>query len=238
MMPLHGIEGGYPSIMAADTPQPPVSFRGFPNDAAHPSTTFDQSAPGDLLLNFNVLSIVFELPRAALGGGVIRLWETTSVATGAPNFNFVQQDRLARPAINEVLATVSLSRHDMNNRVNPTDDPNFIMKDILAFMNYPAGRSPLIANTLASVLVPDVMVADLSKPGPASYLGYEVSKGFGGRALTSDVVDTDLMAIFGNLIPTVTGVADDGKETPQLSTDNIGPHGDYLGAFPYLGNPG
>lgn len=41
-------------------------------------------APGqavDFFTNFNVLSIVVELPKSALGGGQIRVWETTSVAS-------------------------------------------------------------------------------------------------------------------------------------------------------------
>ena len=39
-------------------------------------------APGvakDFLANFNVLALVVELPKARLGGGKIRVWETTSV---------------------------------------------------------------------------------------------------------------------------------------------------------------
>ncbi len=45
------------------------------------ATTF--RAPGeakDFLANFNVLAFVVELPRSALGGGKIGVWETTSVA--------------------------------------------------------------------------------------------------------------------------------------------------------------
>lgn len=45
------------------------------------ATTF--RAPGaakDFLADFNLLAIVVEMPRAALGGGKIGVWETTSVA--------------------------------------------------------------------------------------------------------------------------------------------------------------
>jgi len=235
MTPLSGKQVDFPSIMAADTPQV-NGFRGFPAGSG-----FDTSMPNDLLLQFNVLSIVVELPRASLGGGTIRLWETTSVATGAPGFNFIQQDRLARPAINEVLATVTARRHEINNKVTPTDDPKAIKSDILAFMNFPAGRSSAIANALASVLVPDVMVANLASPDKASYLGVETGGftggKFGGRALVDDVVDIDLLAIFGPVIPALGLAPDDGQEKPQFTTDHIGPHGDYQNVFPYLGNP-
>ena len=234
--PGTGKQVDYPSIMAADTPAA-NGFRGFKAGSG-----YNTDPASDLLASFNVLSIVVELPRAALGGGKINLWETTSVLGGAPNFQFKQQDRLARPAVNEALATVSQRRHEANNLVNPTDDANFIKSDILAFMNFPAGRSPAIAGVLAAVLVPDVMVADLSNmTDKASYLGVETGGAtggkFGGRALADDVIDIDLGAIFGGIIPALKLAPDDGKELPQFSTDNIGPHTDYMTVFPYLGNP-
>ncbi len=236
MTPGTGKQVDFPSIMAADTPQA-NGFRGFKAGSGYNTTP-----ASDLLASFNVLSIVVELPRAALGGGKLNLWETTSVLGGAPNFQFKQQDRLARPAVNEALATVSQRRHEANNLVNPTDDVNQIKTDILAFMNFPAGRSPAIANVLAAVLVPDVMVADLSNmTDKASYLGVEtggVTGGkFGGRALTDDVIDIDLGAIFGGIIPALGLAPDDKKELPQFATDNVGPHTDYMNVFPYLGNP-
>lgn len=232
--PLSGEQVDFPSIMAADTPQK-NGFRGFPANSG-----FDSSPADDLLASLNVLSIVVELPRAMLGGGMVKLWETTSIPSG---FQFAQQDRLARPAINEALATVTARRHEINNKVTPSQDPGTIQQDILTFMNFPAGRSAAIAQALASVLVPDVMVADLSQPATvkASYLGVETGGftggKFGGRALTDDVMDINLMAIFGPVIPTLKLAPDDGQEKPQFETDNIGPHIDYTDTFPYLGAP-
>ena len=205
----------------------------------------------DFLADLNVLSVVVELPRASLGGGIIRLWETTSLLSPT-DFKYHQQDRLARPAVNEVLATVSNLRHHINNTDNPTDDSGQLKTDILSFMTFPAGRSTAIKNALAAVLVPDVMIADLSQMGvPAAYLGVETQglsgSKFGGRALTDDVVDIDLMAIFGPLIPKLSAlnpnlfggvIPDDGNELPTFETDNVGP-GDkvFLNTFPYLGVP-
>ncbi len=233
--PLSGEQINFPSIMDADTPMK-NGFRGF---AA--STGFDSTPADDLLATLNVLSIVVELPRSALGGGMVKLWETTSIPSG---FQYVQQDRLARPAVNEAFATVTANRHEINNKVSPNQDPATIEQDILTFMNFPAGRSPAIAQALASVLVPDVMVADLSQPSTvkASYLGVETGGFtgglFGGRGLPDDVIDIDLMAIFGPVIPKLNSkIPDDGKELPQFETDNIGPHTDYQDVFPYLGNP-
>ena len=254
MTPATGQQVDFSSVLAADTPvvtQPSglSGFRGF--DASHPSPPFDRSASSDLLANLNVLSIVVELPRALLGGGMVNLWETTNVATGAPGFQFVQQDRLARPAVNEALATVTNRRHEANNKINPPQDLGSIGVDIFTFMTNPNGanRSPDVANALVGVLTPDVMVADLANmTDKASYLGVETGGftggKFGGRALTDDIIDIDLLAIFGPVIPLLKLAADDGRELPQFSTDNIGPHSDYqIGApylpvaFPYLGNP-
>ena len=251
--PGTGMQVNYPSVMKADTPglNPDGTFntsgmngfRGFPANSG-----FNSAPAMDLLAGFNVLSIVVELPRSALGGGKIGLWETTNVLGGAPSFNFVQQDRLARPAVNEALATVSQGHHAINNAATPVPvngsmgDATTIKGDILSFMNFPAGRSAAIANVLAAVLTPDVMVADLSNmTDKASYLGVETGGftggKFGGRALTDDVIDIDLGAIFGPVIPALGLAPDDGKELPQFSTDNVGPHKDYMATFPYLGTP-
>jgi hypothetical protein len=162
---------------------------------------------------------------------------------------YSQVDRLARPAINEVLATVANNRHKVNDENNPTDDAGQLKNDILAFMTGPtstAGRSPGVANALAAVLVPDVMMADLSKAGPAAYLGVETAGAtgglFGGRALTDDVVDIDLGAIFGPTLTNAPGglglVTDDGAEIPALTSDHVDASGKHFsGTFPYLGAP-
>ena len=151
---------------------------------------------------------------------------------------YTQQERLARPVVNEVLATVAGNRHQVNNTDNPTDDAGQLKNDIEGFLTAPAGRSRATKDFIESVLVPDVMVADLSKTGPAAYLGVETSGAFGGRALTDDVVDTSLGIIFGNTVSVVTSgaVPDDGNEIPTLTSDNVGAGGHtYLNTFPYLG---
>jgi hypothetical protein len=233
--PLTGKDVNFASIMAADAPQV-NGFRGFPAGSG-----FDTTPAVDFLANLNVLSIIIELPRAELGGHMIGLWATTSLPKDRHEIEYVQQDRLARPAVNEVLATVTADRHDVNNKDNPTDDVHQLKNDILAFMHFPAGRSAAIGDTLAAVLVPDVMVADLSQSGKASYLGVETGGftggRFGGRDLRDDVVDIDLMAIFGNVIPALGLAPDDGAELAQFTTDNVGPHKDLLAHFPYLGHP-
>jgi hypothetical protein len=236
MTPLSGRQIDFPSIMAADTPQV-NGFRGFAAGSG-----FDTSPAVDYLANLNVMSIVVELPKRLLGNGLIRVWITSSVPAEHPAFLFTQQDRLARPVVNEVLATVTLRRHEVNNKDNPTDDAGQLAHDIRSFLTFPAGRSAAIQNAIASVLVPDAMVADLSqRVTTASYLGVETGgftgSKFGGRALKDDVVDISLSTVFGNVVPALKLAPDDGAELTQFTTDNVGPHHDYSNTFPYLGAP-
>ena len=109
-------------------------------------------------------------------------------------------------------------------------------------MKFPAGRSDAITNVVASVLVPDVMVADLSMGGNAAYLGVETGGAtgstFGGRALTDDVVDTSLSVIFGTTVSDLGLAPADNNEIPTLTSDNVGAGGhNFSNSFPYLEAP-
>jgi len=156
---------------------------------------------------------------------------------------YAQTDRLGRPVVNEVLATFAGNRHLVNDQDNPTDDRNELANDIQGFMTGTAGRSQATTDAVKSVLVPDVMVVDLSQNSTtAAYLGSETGGAtgskFGGRALTDDVVDISTGVIFGNTVSALGLAPDDTKEIPTLASgDNVGPHTDYTGTFPYLGAP-
>lgn len=143
---------------------------------------------------------------------------------------FKQLDRLNRPAINEVFAT--FAEHQQNNVATPDQDSAILGPEIVSFTENVGGRSSAIANVLASVLTPDVQIADLSgtssscigqAPGTCNnYLGVETGgatqlpkglKPFGGRALTDDIVTISLSAIFGDTIPALGLAPDDNKES-------------------------
>ena len=172
---------------------------------------------------------------------------------------FTQFDRLARPAVNEVFATVApttagaTGRHQVNDTNNPTDDSGQLANDIQLFMTHTAGRSQPTTDVVKAVLVPDVMKADLSQSTlKAAYLGVETGGAtgsrFGGRALSDDVVDTSLGVIFGNTVSALGLAPDDGKEIASLTSDNVGAltspkhyqdgsTGFSAASFPYLGPP-
>jgi hypothetical protein len=168
---------------------------------------------------------------------------SSSTTATASTATYTQIDRLARPAVNEVFATVANDRHEINDTDDPSNDINQLANDIQTFMVGTAGRSQAITTVVKGVLVPDVMTANLSSTATkAAYLGVETGGAtgstFGGRALTDDVVATSLGIIFGSTIPTLKLAPDDGKEIPALTNDNVGPGGKHFtSTFPYLGAP-
>nr|MDQ6933398.1 DUF4331 domain-containing protein [Candidatus Eremiobacteraeota bacterium] len=198
-------------------------------------------------LTFNFALLFAAVAFAGCGGGT----DQGRILGGGPQVKFSQVDRLNRPAVNEVFA--SFARHDPNNRDTPADDPNpaNLKGDILNFMTTVAGRSTAISTTVASVLTPDVQIADLSVPGQScigtapgacsNYLGVETGgkaspqgSTFGGRALTDDIVDISLSVIFGKTIPALGLAPEDNNEQdgrtdasftsghrPNLTTDNV-----------------
>jgi hypothetical protein len=181
-------------------------------------------------------AIALSVLAAALGATAC-----SSSSTSSPSGpqNFVQIERLARPAVKE--AFEGYARHDQTNRSSPFSDP-ILGTDINMFMTSVAGRDAQTSNFVQGVLIPDVMVADLSKTGVgAAYLGVETGgvtgSPFGGRGLHDDVIKTSLGVIFGGTVAALTA-HDDGKESPCLADDNV-PYGGKqdTATFPYLGAP-
>ena len=233
-------------------------------------------------MKFQILAAVTALALAACGGGSSSspLSAANPPASGSGSASaigaalgtgpFLQVDRLNRPAINEVFAT--FAQHQQNNVNTPDQDAANLGPEIVGFTENVGGRSSAIAGVLKAVLTPDVQIADLSgksqscigmAPGTCNnYLGIETGgatqapaglKPFGGRALTDDIVDISLGAIFGNTVPALKLAPDDGKESdgradssfasghrPNLTTDNVSwqtapKH--FTTTFPYLGAP-
>jgi hypothetical protein len=192
----------------------------------------------DFFKGLNLLSFVVELNRSQLGTGKINIWATASRGTCISS----QASRQGRPLATTVFPTVANNRQQNNNIDNPTDDVNSLAKDIQTFMTTAAGRSQVVANAVVKIFSPDVLTLDLSSSAAASYLAIELSPSsthpFGGRGLNDDVVDTLFGIAFGNTLPRLGLVADDGREMPLLTTDNVGPSGKhFLATFPYLGPP-
>jgi len=153
----------------------------------------------------------------------------------------VQQELLSRPAVKELFE--KFNQHQYTNQTSPYADTT-IKAAIYNFSNKVVGRSETISRVLQSILYPNELAADLSQSGPAAYLGVETGGAtggkFGGRGLTDDVIDISLGAVFGNTIPALTGVPDDGKENNCLTDEHVtsGQGGTQTqSTYPYLAPP-
>ena len=120
-------------------------------------------------------------------------------------------DQMGRPAINTVFNHGN-EKNDFNH-TRPADQYKapFSTNVIGAFQAL-GGYSLADATKYAHVLLPDILTYDTSTAaaGPLN-----------GRALADDVIDGELSLVTNG----------------GIKTDCVGPHTDYLGKFPYLGNP-
>ena len=141
---------------------------------------------------------------------------------------YSQAERLGNPLVSEVF--FMKRDHGLHNNTAPaTDVANGFGDKIKAFTNA-FNRGATIGNTLAAVLVPDMLLVYPNRAGnTAGWLSWALANGYGGRKLSDDVVDAGLTAIFGNLLDPSAAVL------PGLTSDNISTSvRSYPTTFPYL----
>lgn len=178
--------------------------------------------PTDFFAPLNTNAIVIEVPDDQLGGA-IGVWGQTTWWDGD---SWEPGDQMGRPAINTVFNTslVDANASQTKNRFNATPPSQqrtafggqFRTNVITTLTNINAvlgtgapDYTVAQAEGLADFLLPDVLTYDT-----ASAAG-----GLNGRDLDDDVIDIEL------------GITTNGSVT----SDGVGPHGDYLATFPYLG---
>lgn len=143
---------------------------------------------------------------------------------GVRMYNQVQ--RLGNPLVSEVF--LAKRSHALHGSTGPAADQATIQVEFKNFIATVAGRNATVQNTLASVLLPDMLIVQTDKaPSTAGWLSWALADGYGGRKLADDVVDAGLMAIFGSLL-------DPSNVSPGLSTDNVGTDSNFLTVFPYV----
>ncbi len=162
--------------------------------------------------------------------------------TGPPIARMYNQgQRLGNPLVSEVL--LSKRSHATHGSIGPQDDAALLGPEILSFVTGPgsvAGRSADYANTLGSVLLPDMLIVQTNKdPATAGWLNWvglpPLANGWGGRKLQDDVVDLALLALFGDPFGADPAGAQ-GKEA--LTTDNVAfDSPGVTTTFPYLAAP-
>lgn len=145
-----------------------------------------------------------------------------------------QQEFLGNPLVSEV--TIAKANHQSYNRTQPYNTQPFLQESA-QFITGVAGRPLALAQTLGSVLYPDILVVQSDRnPATAGWLSWALANGWGGRTLSDDVVDAGLMAIFGDLV-SPTGASCRGRTLP-LCTDNVDANDKAFSAtFPYLAPP-
>jgi hypothetical protein len=162
----------------------------------------------DLFADKDIGSIVLELSNAVLGPGQVGLWARTLIPADGAGGSWVQADRGARPSQTPFLAG---EQNEAYLAGEPADDARFVAVFAHA-LEHTGGYTPEEARRVAETLLPDLLRYDPTRP--ASFPD-------NGRTLTDDASDT-FLAILTN-----------GK----VKQDNVGPHGDLLAEFPYLGPP-
>ena len=151
---------------------------------------------------------------------------------------------LSRPAVKELFE--KFVDHQVTNAAEPYADATLqgeiqTLTDALRPPNTTAGSD--YGRALASILYPNEMTADLSQTGVASYLGVETGGAtggkFGGRAVTDDVIDISLGAVFGGTLAALHVQPEDNEENACISTDNVAQNATQKPtvSFPYLATP-
>jgi hypothetical protein len=140
---------------------------------------------------------------------------------------YSQVERLGNPLVSEV--TLAKRNHAFHNTTAPSTDAANFTTELKAFIANVAGRKATVQNTLAAVLLPDMLIVQTDKAGStAGWLTWALADGYGGRTLADDVVDAGLAAIFGPLL-------DGSNVSPGLSTDNVAANdAGFSATFPYL----
>lgn len=144
---------------------------------------------------------------------------------------YTQIERLGNPLVSEVF--FMKRDHGLHNTTAPaTDVANDFKGRIRTFVATVAGRNAAVQNTLADVLVPDMLLVYPNRAANTSgWLSWALANGYGGRNLSDDVVDAGLAAVFGGLL-------DPSNTSPGLASDNVGSNDKaFLTTFPYLAAP-
>lgn len=148
----------------------------------------------------------------------------TPMTPSARMYNQVQ--RLGNPLVSEVF--LAKRSHALHGSTGPATDVALTRAELVSFVATVAGRNATVQNTLAAVLLPDMLVVQTDKAAStAGWLSWALADGYGGRKLADDVVDAGLAATFGSLL-------DPSNTSPGLATDNVASDSPFAATFPYV----
>ena len=139
---------------------------------------------------------------------------------------YTQQDQMARPAVNTVFVG-SARKNEFNTTVPSQMNAAFNaqFQSVLTGFGYTTNALGMDKATFAGVLVTDVLNVKMN--GTTTF--FDGTNVLTGRALADDVIDTELLLIFGGAT---------GASNPTLTKDNVNANDKAFSAtFPYLANP-
>jgi hypothetical protein len=221
--------------------------------------------PGlDFTAGYNVNSIVVRVPIAFIQGATSHttfdVWETIAVRTNDDQDkvegDFVQVERLARPAINEGLILTNEFLNRLN-RVGPACEARAlagekpcasrlgpVFAEAIATLKALGNNSAQVAG-IVGAFIPDVMrintaiASGYANGATFDAAGNITSSPKGGRKILDDVIDITLGVLVPGGFPT-------GPPIPNVESDNVSYNGPNLGGsmhrpllpgFPYLVAP-
>lgn len=151
------------------------------------------------------------------------------VAPQAPTVYYQQQDQMGRPAINTVFNVAPGDKDAFNvttpSGMNAAFQSKFQARLLALNPGYTTNALGLNASTFTGILATDVLTA--STTGVTTF--FDGTNVLTGRTLPDDVIDVELLLIFG-------GPA--GTSNPGLTSDHVNANDKpFLSSFPYLAAP-
>jgi hypothetical protein len=172
----------------------------------------------------NKLTLLSGLAIMLLAAGCKK--DKTSIETFDTTGNYSQVDQMGRPAVNTVF--VSAARKNEFNTIIPSQMNaafNAQFQSVLTGFGYSSNALGMDKATFAGALVTDVLNVKMS--GTTTF--FDGTNVLTGRALADDVIDTELLLIFGGAT---------GGSNPGLTMDNVnGNDKPFLSNFPFLASP-
>ncbi len=150
----------------------------------------------------------------------------------APTVYYETQDQMARPAINTVF-NVAVADKDAFNVTTPSAQgaafqAKFQARLLALYPGYTTNALGQNAATFTGLLATDVLGA--STTGATTFFDGVAANTLSGRALTDDVIDVELILIFGG-----PGALTGSPANTGLISDNVGANDKaFLPGFPYL----
>lgn len=141
---------------------------------------------------------------------------------------YVQQDQMARPAINTVFIASGAPKDAFNgttpSQMGATYQSVFQARLLALNPGYTTNALGLNAAAFTGVLATDVL--NVKTTGKTTFFDGIPANTLSGRALADDVIDVELLLIFGG---------PDGGSNTGLTSDHVnGNDKPFLPAFPYL----